>query len=232
VQAGVEPIVFDAMLDLDVFRRDQQIAAQFRQFGLPALRDLVLHGVLTTDQYRQELLASGFPDEYLDVEVYITNIKRQDRIAGQVRKDELSSYEQAYVVGLIGPSEMEEVMRLAGMDDYGVSARMLALDYQFERFQVKTDEALARQKDRSERQADREAEKRASEIEQARTRARAVLAGWTRETVVQAQSQTEKLAKDLMSEAQKGTKANADRLRALADQLADRLVWAKFQMVT
>ena len=226
IDAGLEPVAFDAMADLDYFRRDKAIAGDFQRYGLPKLRDLFLHGMIDRAQYSRELVDGGFPDEYIDLELDLVEVKARERQSGIVRRDELAIYESAYVVGLVSRSTVKNVMEAAGLDDYGIEAHLLQLDYEWDQFKAKREAAIAKADDLAKAKAKAEADKRAREFEQARAKARGVTEEWSRLKVAEAKESLAQLASTLIGEVKLGADADGGKLKSLTASLVDALWWA------
>jgi len=226
IEAGMEGPAWEAMYELDRFRREQSVVKEFQAYGLPRLRDLVLHGELSINSYRRELRDGGFPDEYLGLEVELTEVKLRDRVAQTVRRDELPAYERGYVVGLVSRGNLRGVMEQAGLDHPGINARLMSLDYDRDQFVARREAAITAEREKKKEEAKRRAEKLAAELEHARAQARGITEKWAKEKAEQAKEQSRLLAESLIAEARKGVDASTERLTSLTDQLTDALWWA------
>jgi len=161
IAGGMEPAVADARLRLDNYKRDQRVAREFRTYRLPKLRDEVLHGFLDPDSYASYLAVGGFPPEFISAEVDHVARKRDERVAGEVRSDQLPAHERAFILGLIGSVELQITMERAGLSAEAQTARMMPLTYEREAFAERRHQATAKEEEK--RRAD--AEKEAAETE-------------------------------------------------------------------
>lgn len=136
LDAGLDPGTVDMLLELEDAKRVIKVAGYFGLYMAPAdlswLRDRVQHGLLTLEQYRQELRKANFPAAYVDDEVALQGVKVAIRQAAAVRRDQLPAFRRAYVVGLVARTELEGVMEDAGIDPAGIAAEFLTLDRQRE----------------------------------------------------------------------------------------------------
>jgi len=226
IESGLEPVAYDAMLDLDHFRRDKAIVGDFQRYGLPKFRDLVLHGELDLAGYRRELRAGGFPEEYIGLEIELTEIKSRERQSGIIRRDELGAYESAYVIGLVSRSTLKSVMEEAGLDSYAISAQLRMLDYEWDQFVARRNEALAKEKEEQLKEAARKAKERAAALEQARVKGRGLTEKWAKEKSEAAKESARATAEALIVELQKGLDADTGSLKSLIGKLTEHLWWA------
>ena len=227
IEAGLEPTAYDAMSAIDYFRRDKAVVADFQRFGLPKLRDLMLHGLISARDYRAQLLAGGFPEEYIDLEIELAELKFRERQSGIVRADELGIYESAYVIGLVSRSTLKSVMIDAGLTDYGIEAHLLKLDYEWDQFAARREAALTKAEDAAKEEAKRDAKARDVALEQARVKARGVTEKWSIEKSEEAKESVRSTAEALISEVRRGLEANTSTLNTLTDQLTTALWWSK-----
>ncbi len=128
VEAGMLADVVDLRLDLDSAARDRTVGAEFRAYGLPRLRDSVLHGMIDLAGYRRELLAGGFPGEHVEDEVRLAAAMLERRRTQRVRTYQLPHYRRAYVLGLIDARTLRRVMSEAGLTEGEIKAAALTLE--------------------------------------------------------------------------------------------------------
>lgn len=129
VLSGMEPQVADLRLELDSDARDRAVLKRFRRFGLPRLRDELLHGEKTILEYERELRRGGFPPEHIGDELALARALVDRRIQGTVRSGQLPSYKRAYVVGLVSARTLRRVMEQAGLTPAEIHAQSLVLEY-------------------------------------------------------------------------------------------------------
>lgn len=171
-ESGLEGRVRDLRLSLDLAKRDARLLARFRRFKLPALRDEVLHGLVSVADYARQLREAGFPAEYLSAERNYARAQLDRRVARTLRAEQLPAYRQAYVVGLIARGTLSRAMRDAGLTAAGIEAELTVLDYRRAETERRRREADARKREREladeKRQADRERREAERERELAR----------------------------------------------------------------
>lgn len=126
--AGMQPAIIALNLSVDGEARNRRLAADFRQYQLPALRDQVLHGVVSLAEYRYRLEKAGFPAEHLDAEVCLVRAMLERRQAEAVRRDQLPHYRRAFIVGLVTRECLVAAMKAAGLDAGAIAAAMLTAD--------------------------------------------------------------------------------------------------------
>lgn len=229
IEAGILPVVFDAMFEADLFRRSQTVLTRFQKYDLPHLRDQVLHGTVSFDEYRRSLIAAGFPEDLLEAELNIARTKFDVRLAAEVRSGQLPSYRQAYVVGLIGRGELRYVMQDAGLDKDAITAQMLMLDRQRDAFLDKLEDDFVRQEEKEKELAESDALKVYLALQKSLARARGMTAAWIRTRSESARKATKPLAERLIKELQKGNDASGKVLYTTSIKLRDELLWAQFE---
>ena len=124
--AGLEGAGLAVTLARDQTARDKRIAADFRSFGLAALRDQFVHGMLNENQYRGQLALVKFPDVAIGAELALVKNMLTARTQARVQRYELPAYEESYFRGLIGADQLAAVRRRAGLTAAEVNAAALA----------------------------------------------------------------------------------------------------------
>ncbi len=213
----------------DRIQRENALASQWRAWKLPALRDEVLHGLITLDTYRSTLTAGGFPAQYLDLEVAATRIALADRLTGRVQRYQLPAYKDAYVAGLVDANYLEAKLNAAGLTAVEVSATMGELTRQRQAAGNKIRANIAKQEAADQARAERYAAQTQARWEQARAEAEGMTTKWAQTKSAEAKAAAAELAKSLIAEVNKGTGANTNTLATLTAQLTNALWWATVQ---
>lgn len=227
MECGFEPDTVELNLSVDRPRRDRQVYAEFRTYGLPALRDRVLHGLVTLDEYGAELERAGFPVEYIPDEISLIRNKVTARVEGRVRSEQLPSYKRAYVLGLVGGAELRALMEAAGLGAAAIEAQAIPLEYQRRELQRRRADAAARQEIPVEAEAQVDVEAIERELAARRAKAMGLTAQWAGLKVEEAKEQIRPIADQLIAQVGKGPAADAGQIAALSDQLTTALWWSK-----
>ncbi len=246
IGGGMEPAVADARLRLDSYKREQRIAREFRSYRLPKLRDEVLHGFLEPDAYASYLVAGGFPPEFVSAEVDHVTRKRDERVAGEVRSDQLPAHVRAFVLGLIGAVELQITMERAGLSPEAQTARMTPLTYEREAFAERRHQATAKEEEKRRLDAEKQATEteahlhnamqavaateaarkadRQARLDSALRSGMALTDRFAREDAERIKEEVGDLGEALAVEVRKGPAANVPKLEGLVEQF-DRAYW-------
>jgi hypothetical protein len=169
--SGMEPAIAQLQRDLVSAARDRAQLAEFKSYGLPDLRDRVVHGLLSPSDYSDALMNAGFPQEYVPCEVELATAMLARRVQGEVRAQLVPAYTEAYKAQLISAGTLTAVMQEAGFDARAISQRIDDLDYTREQAAARKASQLAAQQERlrkaEERAAAQERTKRQREAEAA-----------------------------------------------------------------
>jgi hypothetical protein len=227
IAAGYEPDAVSVMYEADDAQRKQQVAADFRRFVLPAMRDQVLNGQMQMSAYVDALKAGGFPPLYVPTEAALVgallNRKRQQR----VERYELPAYEAAYVVGLTGSASMRTILAEAGLSVSESKARMTALNARLNAYLGSRAAELAKNDARLKAAADAEAAALERQLAADRIRAEGLVGSWAKLKSEEAKAQVAPLIDEVAAVIAQGMSADGDRLAALVTDLRDALFWAK-----
>lgn len=113
--SGMPQDFFYSYLKLAEYDRGQHVLAQFRTYGLPALRDSVIMGEIDTGAYREKLRKANFPVDYLEVEVKYVAALLARRLAARIERYELPPIASAYIYGLADRACVTALMQEAGL---------------------------------------------------------------------------------------------------------------------
>jgi hypothetical protein len=113
--AGMPSDFFYSYLHLAEYDRQQRILAEFRSFGLPALRDKVIMGEMELGAYEEDLRGAYFPKAYLQIEVHYVAALLARRLAARIERYELPPIATAYVYGLADRACVVALMQEAGL---------------------------------------------------------------------------------------------------------------------
>jgi hypothetical protein len=125
--AGVDAEAAELMVLLGQVQLRNSMEAWARRYELPALRDQVVHGLLSPDEYRRKLRSIAFPGGAVEIEVAYAAALARRFAEGQVRAYELGPARQAYVAGLIGEDTLAAWLQEGGLDQDAIDAQIAAL---------------------------------------------------------------------------------------------------------
>ena len=126
----LDEALVELRLELDSEARDAKIVTRWQRYHLPGLRDDLMAGRLTLDDYRAELEAGGFPHAYLDDELALAEALKDRHDTGLVQSVRLPAYERAYVLGLAARETVVQTLEDLGWDTETIQARLAVLDYE------------------------------------------------------------------------------------------------------
>ena len=150
--SGLEPDIVDLQVSLVDMEREKQQFSDFRAYGLPNLRDRVVHGLLSLSDYAVELGAHGFPPEYIGDEMALARAMLARRMESEALSQLVPVYGVAYSRGLVSALTYDAVM-----DEAGLPPRVRQ-----ERLDVADDERREREDKAAEQRAAEEARQRLS----------------------------------------------------------------------
>lgn len=226
-ECGFEPDTVELTLSVDQLKRDRQVLSQFRTYRLPNLRDQVLHGMVTMDEYGAQLEHAGFPVEYVPDELDLMRSKFTARQEGRVRSEQLAAYKRAYVLGLVGRAELRSVMEAAGVTEAGVRSQVGILDYQRRELERREAERRARQEIPVETEAVGDVEAIVRELAARRAKAMGLTEQWAKLKSEEARDQIRPIADKLIAELRKGPDADAGLVASLSAEIKTALWWSK-----
>jgi uncharacterized membrane protein len=126
--AQLEPAMIDQRVALDSHRRDQTVAAELREWNLPALRDDLLEGRIGLAAYRGKLAALDFPAALLDAEVAWADVLLRRHLTQRVERYQIPSAERAYVKSLLAKAGLKRFYEEAGRSGDEITIRLKLLD--------------------------------------------------------------------------------------------------------
>lgn len=230
IEAGLESEIAALTLQLDSAARDAAMWSAFQRFGLPALRDDVLHGFVSVPQYRSALRDAKFPEQFLDDEVALVVAQFERRQRATVRTGQLPAYRRAFVVGLVGAATLDGAFRDAGVDPDAIEAEHVVLDWQRETLQQRETERQTRERERElaglKRQADRERKEmeRAEKVREREAQRREREAEKARADAAREEAAKAKAAAAARRPGWPGDVARINRQMALAYKAADGIL--------
>lgn len=133
VMAGIPPRWARIMADAEETKRRPLKMPKARKLPISTLRDLVIHGLMTLDEYKERLIRYGFSEEDADIETSLMAAKIIARKEGRVSRKILPHFVRAYIAGLVEADELEMVCQEAGLTPAEIEAARL--DYDWRRWQ-------------------------------------------------------------------------------------------------
>jgi hypothetical protein len=125
--AGLDDDMILARLKPDQYERDKNVAAELRQWKLPAARDLAIEGDWTVEHYRTYLLGLNFPDRWLEAEVNLVGALAYRAKQSRIERYQIHTYEQGYVLSLFAEPALRRLYQEAGRRTEEIEARMRLL---------------------------------------------------------------------------------------------------------